>query len=169
MFALGMLVLVTVTGLPASLPPSNQDLRAHVRNTLRALDAKGNSGTVLCASPLAASSCDWSFEGGPEALRQLLDIGLACCALETDERKTANEVVPQLERVLADLAARVRECLVCLDAPRATYLQPCNHAVACAPCAAALLAQRAPCPVCRAGVATVTAAREPIMATFVRL
>jgi serine/threonine protein kinase len=125
-YALGVLVLETATGLPAILLPSKEHLSEHVEDTLADLkERKGDPSALLCASPLAASSCDWSFEGGPEALLQLLGIGVACCQRKA-RRPALRDVVARLERVLADLASRVRECLVCLDAPRAAYLQLCT-------------------------------------------
>ena len=64
-------------------------------------------------------------------------------------------MVDGLRKVLEQVQQQVRECLVCLDAPRASVLEPCRHAVACADCAALLQAQGLPCPICREPIASV--------------
>lgn len=43
-------------------------------------------------------------------------------------------------------------CCVCMDAERAHALLPCLHRCVCETCAALLLAQGAPCPICRGNV-----------------
>ncbi len=49
-----------------------------------------------------------------------------------------------------------RLCIICLDAPKDTILQPCSHLCVCGGCAAALKARAdgGLCPVCRAAVAS---------------
>jgi serine/threonine protein kinase len=107
-FSLGVLVLATATGLPATHNGERKELlRFFVKNTLRDFkERQGDLGALLCSSALAASSCDWTFPGGAEALRELLDIGLLCSHDNKRSRPALLSVVPRLKRVLADLKAR---------------------------------------------------------------
>lgn len=41
-----------------------------------------------------------------------------------------------------------RQCVVCMEAPRATRLHPCMHAALCVACAKDLHAKSLPCPIC---------------------
>ena len=92
---------------------------------------------ALLQSRLVAASCDWAFPGGATLLIELLGLGFAC----TQPRKTRRPALPAVVQKLRESvdkmhAALTRECLLCLDAPRTTILEPCRHAVACAACAA---------------------------------
>jgi serine/threonine protein kinase len=164
-FSFGVLLLATLTGL------SPTDIDRRVRETLedlaeRAEDSSCAPADLICTSALTAESCDWTFSHGPALLLQLLQIGLRCCRSK-DARLKLPDVITKLQRAMTRVQTEVRECLVCLDAPRTTVLEPCRHAVACANCAEILRTSSMPCPVCREPIQAVVTS-GPALQTFVQ-
>ena len=158
-YSFGVLMLAVLTGLPVF----DQSRGKHVRDRVKECLENGD----LTSGPLVASSCAWGFPGGGELFRSLLQLGVACCHSDKDRRPQLPAVLQRLRESMEALKVDARECLVCMSAPRATVLEPCRHAVACAACAAQLLARRLPCPVCRARITALEAATAPVMQTFV--
>ena len=150
-------MLAVLTGLPVCA--SGEYIRDRVEESLEDGD--------LTSGPLVASSCVWGFPGGGSLFRSLLLLGVACCHPNKNRRPQLPAVLQRLRESMEALKVEVRECLVCMSAPRATVLEPCRHAVACAACAAQLLARRLPCPVCRARITALEAATAPVLQTFV--
>eukprot|EP01079_Euglenida_sp_SAG-EU17-18_P000264 gene264-2387_t len=77
-----------------------------------------------------------------------------------DEPISAQEMKDIAAAIAASLqdvqAAKPRECLICMDQPRGSRLDPCGHYVLCAPCAEMLIASPDPkCPICRSDVSTM--------------
>ena len=76
-----------------------------------------------------------------------------------DRRRRSWEVCAALEAMRAAAAAppppppTARECMVCMDRPRAALLLPCHHSIVCAGCAAELLGRASSCPLCRTPIA----------------
>ena len=74
-------------------------------------------------------------------------------------RPMSAEVCAALEATRAAAAAppppppTARECMVCMDRPRAALLLPCRHSIVCAGCAAELLGRASSCPLCRTPIA----------------
>jgi hypothetical protein len=71
---------------------------------------------------------------------------------------TCAQALAELERLCSALPADGRawagraECVVCMAAPRSTWLLPCCHSLVCAPCVADLVRRGDGCPACRAAV-----------------
>ena len=76
-----------------------------------------------------------------------------------DYRRRSPEVCAALEAMRAATAApppppsTARECMVCMERPRAALLLPCRHNIVCAGCATALLGRARGCPLCRTPIA----------------
>ena len=160
-FSLGILMLVVATGLPVFDRACALAIKDVVeRKLLRHLDANVNELTA---------SCDWSFSGGPALLREFLELGKQCAASYHPDRPALVSVQQSLCSLLDRVsAALTRECLICLDAPRSTVLEPCRHAVACAACARRYCTPQQPCPVCRTPITAVVSTSQPVLQTLVR-
>ena len=78
--------------------------------------------------------------------------GVQVCARVDEIRKRA----PATSSTTSGSASnRALECLICMDAPRASKFSPCGHVAACTACAQLMLAQHRPCPVCRSPLSDV--------------
>ena len=92
--------------------------------------------------------------------RGLATVAAGCIRSSSFDRPRLAAVLRQLEALCSLPSAAgdggwgpvVRECVVCMDAPRQTRLRPCCHVLLCSACATDLLRQRRPCPHCRAAV-----------------
>lgn len=92
-------------------------------------------------------------------------LAVRCAALSRLERPSFREIQRELQgapagsgetdRLSAAQYALTHECVLCMDAPANTQLQPCRHSALCRACADRLLAERPQCPVCRRAVARV--------------
>ena len=161
-YSFGVLMLVVLTGWAV------YEDAEHVRDRVEDVLKDATADPSLLEHCFAASSCDWSFAGGVTMLQQLLEVGLQCCNPRKAKRPALALAAQQLRDALAALqAALVRECLICMSAPRATVLNPCRHAVACAECSPAYCGVGAPCAVCRVPIESVQLVAEPILSTFV--
>ena len=163
-YSFGVLVLVVLSGLPVYADGE------HVRDRVEIALEEVKVPEDVTSSGLTTCSCDWGFPGGSELLLDLLKLGVKCSNPMKAKRPSSMPSVEQtLQESMSRLeAALVKECLICMDAPRAAVLEPCRHAVACVACTRQLMASRAPCPVCRVPVQAVEAARAPVLNTFVR-
>jgi len=163
-YSLGVLILVTVTGL--CVFTDGEHLKERVTETLDDLKQRGGDpASLLLASELVVSSCDWSFTGGAEMLLQMLGIGVACCSTKR-RRPALADVLHRLQTCLHNITKQLRECLICMSEPRTTVLMPCRHSVACSPCALSLTSMHAACPVCRTPVARVVPSNGHVLQTF---
>ena len=168
-YSLGVTLLVVLTGMPAYA--EGEHIRDVVSDELGEL--KNQQGAepeaLLLQSDLVAASCDWTFPGGALLLIELLGLGYACTHPRKSRRPALAAVLQTLRESVDKMhAALTRECLLCLDAPRTTILEPCRHAVACADCAREYCTVNQPCPVCRQPIVSVVSASHPVLQTFVR-
>ena len=162
-YSFGVLILVVLSGLPVY---HNGE---HVRDKVEDLLEEVKCPEDLPLRELTALSCDWEFPGGSDLMLNLLKLGVQC----SNPKKSKRPSMPSVEHVLQESVSRlqialVKECLICMDAPRAAVLEPCRHAVACAACTRQLVESRAPCPVCRMPVQAVESALTPVLNTFVK-
>jgi len=84
---------------------------------------------------------DLGFDG-IKAFFKHHECGSTCDALRLSEQQKDLEIELQKEH---------RRCLICLDAPSKTMLQPCGHSAVCKDCALKLMEKgpRPHCPVCK--------------------
>jgi hypothetical protein len=50
----------------------------------------------------------------------------------------------------------VRMCVICMDAPRTTRFQPCQHSTCCSDCTQVIVDSTRLCPLCSGGITAVT-------------
>ncbi len=78
-------------------------------------------------------------------------------ALNADQDADAVATVVEQE-----VQTAMQTCIICQQAPRATYFRPCGHVIACARCADELVTRAAPaapkCPTCRQLISQLRAA-----------
>ncbi len=158
-YSFGVLLLAALTGLEVY-----QD-GEHIRDLV---DEMLVDGIQQMPAPLVAASCSWSFPGGGDLMCSLMTLGLACSAPRKNKRPALPAVLQSLQQNMEALqSAMVRECLVCMNAPRSTIFEPCRHAVACANCAVLLVGGHAPCAVCRQPITAILPVHNPVVNTFI--
>mmetsp|Transcript_16310 Transcript_16310/g.47725 ORF Transcript_16310/g.47725 Transcript_16310/m.47725 type:complete len:757 (-) Transcript_16310:187-2457(-) len=121
------------------------------RGKLLVLDLQGvvDNGWLILTDPQVVSRAraeeriygpgDLGFEG-MKAFFETHECGPTCIAMKLFEKQ---------QKFQADMELKRAQCIICLDASRATRFKPCDHSLACAQCALELLAKAEKCPLCR--------------------
>jgi serine/threonine protein kinase len=93
-YSLGITLLVVITGLPVWNEEEGEAIRGAVQCELEDLkQVNENPEQALLASELATSSCDWTFEGGPAILLELINLGFQCSHPAKRRRPAISAVV----------------------------------------------------------------------------
>jgi hypothetical protein len=150
-FSLGVVMLELLTGRPAyrtGMTPSVILWRCF------------RAGTPDERLENAVACIDWGAWNGAWGYRAVAELATRCTSEAHEHRPTAAALTDALQQIIqpaepgateqraAVAGAAARQCLVCLDAPRAVRFG-CGHLVACSDCAQILHARGDPCPLCR--------------------
>lgn len=101
------------------------------------------------------------------ALNSLLEVGIACTAVNPSERLDLVTARTRLARALDTYARGARECLYCYERPRNARIMSCGHLALCMECAGTVAAAGFPCLVCQAAFTLANvAAAEPGEVTY---
>lgn len=144
-YAMGITLLVALSG-------------RHPREAKEAADNALENPEDTAAVPQAIDqSAGWPVGVAQQMLRVVKGLTYA---RQQRHRMTLATALRTLEGVCEDQGlgrgmaepaepAAARECVICMDAPRATRFRPCGHSQCCEACAAELVDGNARCPSCR--------------------
>jgi hypothetical protein len=138
-FSFGVVLLELLTGeAPSDSGKSPPNLHARLRTRL----------------PHDTSAvCDQLARWPAQEAELFASMAKNCILREINARPTSGAVMEQLSVMVAqpqpEPAQGVRECMLCMDAPRNTRLRPCCHVVFCENCALEALQRNITCPLCR--------------------
>jgi len=142
-YALGITVLVALTGKSASV--AHDECSEMFDDAERAVQfaAAGFPGSVAVSLARVIKALTYSRSASgrktvPSALQDLEDL---CANMQGDEQQEIPVGI-----AIDEVEAMVRECVVCMAAPRAVRFG-CGHACCCESCAVLLAGSR--CPACR--------------------
>lgn len=132
------------------------------------VDTGGGVMSHISSQPLtwlrAHMSRPWS---NAAALDHLLEVGIACTAIDTSRRLDLATARRRLASALVANTREARECLLCYERPRNARILSCGHMSLCMECAQTVAAAGFPCLVCQAAFTLANvAAAEPGEATF---